>query len=441
MVGLFAWSAALCVPAQALAHPRTTTPPGVRSLSLAEMQQMRGSQSGTHATAVDGASGSTYPWEASAGGVNTGNGNKLTEVPLVGWTARGGMPLAFSLAHNSQSVHNSELGQKWTHSFDLFLVVVSGDSGDTVTTHWGDDLAYKFSQNVDGSYAAPTGIHDGLVKNSDGTYTLTKPDQTKYHYTSAGYCDTITDRNANQIGLSYNAGHYVTQVSDPTGRTLTLGYDTSSRISTVTDPLSRVWTLGYDTSNNLVSITYPALGTTSYSETFGYNSAHDITTFTDKRGHASTFSYNASDNSLASESDPYSNTTSYSYASTATTLTDANSHSVVYTYASGRLSQATDEASQSESYVYDTANNRTQTTDKRGYVWQATFDSRGNALCVNIEGDNSVKVYFTRNKGGKGSIFCVHSQDKRRYATQRSAAKSRRSNHRSPGHPWQLPVR
>ena len=385
VVTLFSWTALLAVPAQALGHASLQKPLGVRSLSQSEMQQMRGSQFGTgHSTSIDPASGSVYPWEADANGTNTGNGNKLTQIGLVSWTARGGMPVSFTLAHNSQSAHTSELGAKWTHSFDLFLVAGAPlyDGGPVpISVHWGDDLSYTFSQNIDGSYSAPTGIHDSLVVNTDGTYTLTKPGQTKYHYNTAGYCDTITDKNANQISISYATGNYVSVITDPTGRTITLGYDTSHRITSVTDTLSRVWTIAYDTSNNLSTITYPVLGTsTYYTETFGYNSAHDITSFQDKRGHSWGYSYNSSDNSLASETDPYSNTSTYSYTSTATTITDANSHTFVYTYSSGKLSQTTDASSQSESYSYDSAYNRTQTTDRRGYVWQATFDSAGNML-------------------------------------------------------------
>jgi RHS repeat-associated protein len=388
VLGLFAWSAVLAVPAQALAHPITQKPPGVRSLSLLEMQHITGRQMGVggeggevmHGIAVDAASGSTYPWEASAGGTNTGNGNKMTSMPLTGWTALGGMPVGFSLVHNSQSNHNSELGFKWTHSFDLFLVASTGVGGTDLTAHWGDDLAYKFTQNVDGSYSAPNGIHDTLVHNSNGTYTLTRPDQTTYHYTSSYYCDLITDRNSNAVALTYNSGNFVTTITDPTGRTITLGYNSSNKITSVTDPLSHVWTIAYDTSGNLSTITYPVLGSTYYSESFGYNSAHDVTTFTDKRGHSWTFTYNSADNSLATESDPYSNQTSYAYTSSATTITDSNGHAVIYTYSGGKNSQVTDAASQSESYVYDGSNNKTQVTDRRGYVWNSTFDSKGNVL-------------------------------------------------------------
>jgi RHS repeat-associated protein len=382
--GLFAWTALLALPAQALAHPSTARPLGVRSLTLGEMQRISGRQGlpTLHPASVDSEPGSTYPWEASAGGVNTGNGNKLTQVPLTGWTALGGMPVSFALAHNSQSTHNGELGQKWTHSFDLYLAGVYNELNDStdMAAHWGDDLAYKFAQNVDGTYSAPAGIHDTLVKNADGTFTLTKPNQVKYHYNTAGYCDTITGRNANTIAISYLTGNYVSTISDSTGRSIVLNYDASHRIVSVSDPLSHLWSIAYDASNNLSTITYPVLGTTSYTENFGYNGAHDITSYADKRGHSSVFAYNSTDNSLATASDPYANQTSYAYSSTATTVTDANGHAEVYSYASGRLSQTTDAASQSESYVYDSSNNKTQTTDRRGYIWHASFDARGNLL-------------------------------------------------------------
>ncbi|MCW3054541.1 MAG: repeat-containing protein, partial [Chthonomonadales bacterium] len=102
VVTLFAWTAFLAVPAQVLAHSSLQKPQGVRSLTSAEMQKMRGSQGTSHYTSLAPESGSAFPWEASVGGTNTGNGNHLSQVPLVSWTARGGMPVAFTLSHNSQ---------------------------------------------------------------------------------------------------------------------------------------------------------------------------------------------------------------------------------------------------------------------------------------------------------------------------------------------------
>ena len=147
-----------------------------RTLTAFELGHIKGS---THSLSYSAASGSTYPWEGNVGGTNSGNGNKLTQIPLVGWTARGGLPVSFSIAHNSQGNHNSELGQKWTHSFDIYLGI---DGSGNATIHWGNDLAYQFTKNMNGSFSPPTGIHDGLVYSS-GTYTLTTPGQVQYAFT------------------------------------------------------------------------------------------------------------------------------------------------------------------------------------------------------------------------------------------------------------------
>src|SRR5437016_1426082 len=86
--------------------------------------------------------GAPYAWQGNAG-VNTANGNKLTSVPLVGWTVRGGLPIQFTLNHNSRGTYNLELGQKWTHSFDLKLTI--DDLDGIAAIKWGNDLNYSFT--------------------------------------------------------------------------------------------------------------------------------------------------------------------------------------------------------------------------------------------------------------------------------------------------------
>ena len=390
MTAVFGWMVLLATPAQALAHsaPASQHREGVRALSAGEMRQMVGAQlgggGGLHPTSVSLAAGSTYAWEGNAGDVNTGNGNKLTSVPLVGWTQRGGLPIAFTLYHNSEGNHNGELGQKWTHSYDLYLAAGGGFGlSSNISVHWGNDLSYTFTY-AGGAYTAPTGIYDTLVQNVDGSYTLTTKAQVKYHFNTSLYCDTITDSNGNQTSISHNTGGYVTSVADATGRTLTLSYDTSNRISTVTDPLSRVWTLSYDTSNNLSQVALPLLaGQTvgsNYHYSFGYNAAHDLTTFTTPGGRGWTATYNSADNSLATETDGCGNQTSYAYTASSTTITDANSHVVTHNYSGGTLSNETDNLSHSVAYTYDASYNKTAVQDQRGKTWNYTFDSNGNTL-------------------------------------------------------------
>jgi len=144
-------------------------------------------------------SGGSLPTEASSGPgnnkVNTVNGNKTITVPIVGWTQRGGLPVSLSLVHNSQSKQNITLGQKWTHTFDIYGLV---DGSGNFNIHWGDDLSYVFTKSGT-LYTPPVGFYDTLVKNVDGTYTLTTKGQTAYHFNLSQRCDTITDENSNTI--------------------------------------------------------------------------------------------------------------------------------------------------------------------------------------------------------------------------------------------------
>ncbi|WP_395088187.1 DUF6531 domain-containing protein [Armatimonas sp.] len=256
---LFAWLSVGPSAGAAYAHTHQKAKGHQRVLTAFELKRITGATG--YALSLDPDSGSTYPWEGSVGGTNTGNGNKLTELPIVGWSARGGLPVNFTLYHNSEGNHNSELGQHWTHSFDMYLVVDSG-TGD-VAMHWGNDLAYVFTKNIDGSFSPPTGIYDGLVYSSGtSTYTLTTKSQVKYAFTVVGgewVCGSIKNRNNNTLTINHNSGAFVTSVVDANSRTLSFSYDGNNRITSVTDPASRTFSFAY-TSGKLTSVTYPTAG-------------------------------------------------------------------------------------------------------------------------------------------------------------------------------------
>src|SRR5205823_13487604 len=59
----------------------------------------------------------------------------------------------------------------WTHSYNVYL---NGAGTSSVTVVEGDGSQNTFSQNMDGSFTAPAGDFDTLVRNQNGTYTLTR---------------------------------------------------------------------------------------------------------------------------------------------------------------------------------------------------------------------------------------------------------------------------
>jgi len=360
----------------------------------------------THTLACEEAPGAGLPWEGqvnSPGGqVNSGNGNKLTRVPLVSWEDRGGMAVDFTLFHNSQSDYNDELGHGWTWTYDIYIYESMG----TAIVHWGDGTAIPFSQSMGGGggevwdlsklfaslafpsaafdtdYDPPAGIYDKLVKHTDGTWTLTQKDQTEYRFNGDGFCQEIEDRNGNTVTLTLNQYNYVTEVTGPSGRSLTISLDQNNNFTSVEDPLGRVWTFDLNSQRDeLDAVEWPDLDQTTYTDAFEYDASHRITTHTDRRGKEWDYSYN-SDGSLASATNPLSHTTGYTYTASATTITLPGSQTIVHNYSSGKLVSITDQASFSESYSYNGSNQVTGKTDRRGESWSYTYDSRGNVLTV-----------------------------------------------------------
>ncbi len=86
--------------------------------------------------------------------------------------------LAFTRWYNSGDPLPSPLGPGWTHSFNWKLL--ESPATDYVELRRGDGRVDRFTKNADQTYSAPLGVFDTLVRNGDGSFTLTTPAQTKF---------------------------------------------------------------------------------------------------------------------------------------------------------------------------------------------------------------------------------------------------------------------
>ena len=332
------------------------------------------------------APGPAFSWQGSVAGVNTGNGNKLTSVPLVGWTMRGGMPVSCALYHNSQGATYGGYGYKWLLSYYSYITT---DGNGNPTIHWDNGLSYAFTKNGT-AFISPYGILDTLTGSSGSGYTLTTPEQTKsvFGFSASGnwYLSSITDLDGNTLTINHRSDSLISSVVDPSGRSLTYAYDGSARLSTVTDPLSRQWVMNYGSGSYLASIQLPPVSGQTYSIFFGYGDGQqNITAIQNPRGFTSNFGYNLTDNSLAWAQDNLSNRTTFTYNpvnnnQATTVITDPNSHNLTHTYAASRLVSVTDALGKTESYGYDYNNILSSKTDKLGNLWSYSshFSNRDN---------------------------------------------------------------
>ncbi|HLF79433.1 MAG TPA: DUF6531 domain-containing protein [Dehalococcoidia bacterium] len=142
-----------------------------------------------------------------------------------------GVPLEFSRSYGSMSSQNKDLGFGWTHNYAIGLKIYS-DSSVTVRYPSGNTAFFKYNA---GTFTPPTGVFDTLVKNGDGTYTLTTVSAVKYNFSTTGKLMSIVDRNNNATTLAYT-GDVMTSVTDPGGRSRKFGYDSARRITQILDP-------------------------------------------------------------------------------------------------------------------------------------------------------------------------------------------------------------
>jgi RHS repeat-associated protein len=350
--------------------------------------------------------------------VSTGNGNYFYHHADLAVPGRG-MPFLFQRAYNSLDGYSGPLGANWTHSYNVVLTDISS----AVIVKWGDGHQedYTLSGPI---YIPPAGVHNTLVKNGDGTYTLTQKNQTQYNFTSAGKLATIVDRNGNTISLTYDGNGNLTQIADTVGRVFTLGYDASNRIvkladptgrqvlysysasndlETATDPTGAVTTFAYDGSHHVTQVTLPN-GATLLKDT--YDAAGRVISQTNGDGFTTTFAYDTPGTNQTTITGPLGNTTVHRYDSSLriTAILDVLGGTVSYTYdadnnrtsvtnqngktttfaydAQGNVTGATDPFGKTTAFQYDAKNDLTQITDRLGRVTTFVYDAKGNLMGI-----------------------------------------------------------
>jgi YD repeat-containing protein len=240
-----------------------------------------------------------------------------------------------------------------------------------------------FTFILGGNYFPPVLDDDKLTKNTDGSYTLEKKNQTKYLFTTDGKLITIADNNGNTINLTYT-GNYLTKVTDSTSGDLILTYSSEGRIVSITDPTGGNSSYTYDENGNLIRFSDPMGRETSYT----YDDNHWMTSITNSSGIQVIHNTYDGYGRVISQNNPLEPITNIDY--------DVNNHTTTVTYPSGwekitydnngwTLSD-TDDQGNAISYAYD--NGKRIRTDMIGQIIQFTHDIYCNILQI-IDSDNN----------------------------------------------------
>ncbi len=306
----------------------------------------------------------------------------------------GGRGVGLDLARTYNSQAGAEgvkgpFGYGWTSSFSDHLIVEP--SAKLATLVQANGSTVPFSEGSGGSYTPPVWTQDTLSGSAEAGYTLTLPDQRKYHFAgTSGRLESVTDRNANATTLSYGESGRLEAITDPAGRKITLTYNGEGLIESAKDPMGHVVKYAYEGST-LASVVEP--GETEPRWRFKYDGSHQLTELTDGRGGKTLNEYNGS-HQVVSQTDPLKHVLTFEYEAFHSKITNHATGSVTdehftssYLPVSITRGFGTPSAT-TESFSYDAAGNVLSTTDGNGHSTKFTYDAASDRTSM-LDPDNN----------------------------------------------------
>ncbi len=325
------------------------------------------------------------PVGASTRGVDVVSGNYFrghTDLSIPGK----GLPLRFTRCYSAQSKTGGlgvtgPLGNKWSHNWQASIKEFDLGNHAIMRLPGGATLVWR---KFGGSFLPPPGFEGTLVKNEDGTFTLTTWHKLVYTFDAGGKLTSIKDRNAtpNSINLTYDGYGRLSTITAPGSRSLTLGYNAENRISTLSDSAGRSVSYGYNTATgDLTSVQNALTGITSYQY-----SGHLLTQATDPNSHLSVRNTYDGRIRVTQQLDPLGAALNISYSTPgngATRVTDPKGYQTTYYFdTSMRITDVMNHNGGVTTTAYDSDNNRTTVTNPLLKSWTTTYDINGNVLSL-----------------------------------------------------------
>ena len=310
--------------------------------------------------------------------VNVTNGNvylQQTDYQLPGLGA-----IDITRSYNSSSQTLGIFGRGWTSLYD-----------ETVTAASGSLLELRMPDGRLITSGITPDFFGHIVKNGDGTYTVTFKDGRVHEFNSFGKLLSLRDLSGNQTTLAYGANGILTSVTDPFGRVLTFTANGNGQILSISDALGTIASYNYD-SDQLRSVTYADSSAYNFAYQAG-GGGYLLSDVTDALGNTiEHHDYDSQSRATSSEAQSGVERYTLSYVSpTETDVTDALGRVTKYFFHSvrGRNAVTRIEGScscgggaQVTSWSYDNQLNVTSKTDALGHVTSYTLDGSGNPLTI-----------------------------------------------------------
>jgi YD repeat-containing protein len=340
-----------------------------------------------------------HPGYGFAGfGVSTAIGNYTGTAVDLGFP--GGLLglLDLTRTYNSLSTAAGTLGQGWTHSFAASIQPAAKGgllrhAAAAVTFTDVDGRVLTFTPNAAGGFNRAQDLDADLVRNADGTFTLTYNSGQVWAFDANGRATSRSWEGQN-VAFDYDAGGSLLRATHSAGPHLSLSYDGNGRLTAAEASDGRTVTYAYAADGTLASVTDPADGTTRYTVADG--------TFqvTDADGNIVVSNTPAS-GAVTHQDFPTGGHADFTYdAATGVTTITSQSGAVMTFQAdtNGRMTKVTDPNGNASAFSYDSNGYLAEASSPGGTRLTQAHDDRGNVLSSVYGGAATSYSYDTSNR-------------------------------------------
>jgi RHS repeat-associated protein len=333
-----------------------------------------------------------------------------------------GFPLAVSRTYESGRVIDGVLGVGWILNlsarlrYTTYLYAAPSTYSKEADVLLPRGNRYRFTENTDGTFSPPSNRYDILVKNGDGSFDLTIADNsTKYHFSSTGAMQSITDEFGNVLTFTYDASGRLQHAADASGsgRYFDVSYGGDGRISLIQDHTGRQVHFGYSTDGTLTSVTDPAGRAVNYSYT-NVRFAPLLTRITDNWGRVLTdisYDMQGRTNTYTEDGETYTYTYQYNGRTDQSSKVDSAGNRWVYTYAAtGQITERDYPPNgASQVIVYNPDNSIQMMTDEVGVKSFYTYALQGrlSSITRDYTGPTTVRFDYTYDANFPAKVISV----------------------------------
>lgn len=340
--------------------------------------------------------GITYEAVAVAANAFRSVGGYSTSSVDMSFPTVGEIPLSFTRDYSSFSGGQKGIGRGWDflparlvdNNSGWYVNCTSGALGKhtwklLLTTLDGINETFTYTSCSTGYSADKPEYHSKIAHNSDGTFTVTLKNQTKYTFSSDFRLLSASDKNGNVQTYSYNSSGKVNSIQDGQGHILSLSYNSQGLMSQVADWTGRKVQYGYDAQGNLTSVTDPKGGITRYQ----YDLNNKLSKIINRLGQTVVENTYTPESKLASQKDVNGVVVNFTYDEAARTVnavdSQARSGKLVYD-TKARVVESRDALNYPIAYTYGNEFSPLTVTDKKGYKTTYTYDSNGNTTSMTL---------------------------------------------------------